>query len=193
MSSESGQLSEALAFILAAQSRAARAPESTAHAWLWAVEAELRSLAGESKSCLSALDRAQAALDKTKPENAPAWIYFFDGAELASYRGACLEQLHQPERARSVWQAVLASLQPSLIRDRAIYQTHLGATFLDEGELHEALTHINEALSIAIDTDSERAMRRIRRLRPQLTARWAAEPAVMEFDQRLRDAKEPPR
>src|SRR6266536_3283933 len=167
VSSENDRLSEALAYIFAAQSRAERAPRSTAHAWLWAVEAELRSLAGETTACLKALDRAQGVLDKVKPENAPAWIYFFDGAELASYRGACLEQLRRPQEARSVWEAVLASLQPSLVRDRAIYLTHLGATFLDEDELHEALTHLTKALSIATDTNSERAMRRVGQLKPQ--------------------------
>ncbi len=178
-------LSEGLAFVEVARSRAALSATPTTRAWIYALEAKLSAKAGYSTASLKALEQAEAAMDQAKPEEDPPWIYYFNSTDLmAGYVASSYEYVERLEEARDIWQSVLVSLSPTSVRDRSIYLTHLAHIYAKQGEVEEACRLGVEALHISLETKSRRCLERIRELRSGLEA-WSGTQAVRELDEGL--------
>jgi hypothetical protein len=78
----------------------------------------------------------------------------------------------------------LAASDASVVRERALYLARLAATYLPDGEIEELCRLAGEALSIATNTNSDRAVQRVRELRRELGP-WAAETMVQDLDDRI--------
>jgi tetratricopeptide (TPR) repeat protein len=180
----SGEPQEGLAFAQAAQSRARRAATGAIRSWIATVEAEAWANLGVAPETEEALDRARTALGRAKREDDPSWIYHYDEAGLKSAAGTCYLLLGLTERARAAINEAIALSRTTEVREQAIYRTRLAAVCIPHGEIEEACRLALDALEIAEETRSERAVHRVRELREQLE-HWSDAQPVRELDDRL--------
>lgn len=94
---------------------------------------------GERATTLRLLDHARTALDRADPHaGRPAWIGFYDAAELAGLGCVMHLDIGAPAEAEADAHRALALLRPSLTRNRSYYTVHLARAQLAQGDLDQA-------------------------------------------------------
>ncbi len=74
-------------------------PPAVSRAWLAASEAVAYATARDERACMVALERAEAVSDAAgQGQPSWPWIFAFDRAKVAAYRGSCLVRLDAPSR-----------------------------------------------------------------------------------------------
>ncbi|GAA2214143.1 hypothetical protein GCM10009850_096070 [Nonomuraea monospora] len=147
-------------------------------------EASAYARAGDAAACQRALSRADAELDradKVDKADDPAWIYYFDEAELIAQAGACYLNLDMLKKADSELEIALANQDPSYVRDRILYQTRRATTQFRLGNLDHACTLATEAAALTRKARSRRSTQAVRDFR-LLLASAETEPLVRELD-----------
>ncbi len=181
---DDGDQREALAFAEAARGRARGAATSTCRSWHLSVEAEALANLGDRTAAERALDRAETELAEAKQGEDPPWIYYHDRANVVASAGRCYSVLGLPTAARRAIEETIASTQASMVRDQALHLTRLANTYVPEGEIEEACRLAGKAVTVASETTSDRALKRVRELRSELQP-WDNFQAVRELDDRL--------
>ncbi|WP_215541343.1 hypothetical protein [Amycolatopsis sp. CA-230715] len=119
--------------------RAKRAPGTTALlSRLHAMRARGLAIGGDSRACVTALEKAEQALGRVGDERAAEWIAGFDAGSLASETALCLRRLGDLSEARRQAELVITLRQGDRVRSRAFGQLTLARVLADAGEPGEA-------------------------------------------------------
>jgi hypothetical protein len=153
---------------------------------LAAYEGWAHAMAGRAEPCLRALGQAEEAYAGTTTGEGPAWMSYFDAAELNALRGHCLHVLgHQrPEAAAQAEPLLRAAVQErgaEHVRRKTLNQIALAATYFQRGQdIEEGIAVGYRALAAAGSLSSPRALSRLRGL-VTVTVRYAKESSVAAF------------
>ncbi len=99
-------------------------------------------------------------------------------------RANCLIELGDPRTAVGMFEAELQALPPIYRNDQGVYLSRLARAYAVSGEPEQAATAADRALSIALDTESARAMSELSSAGAALR-RWSTVPEVATFTGRL--------
>ncbi|WP_031080336.1 hypothetical protein [Streptomyces sp. NRRL S-118] len=104
--------------------------------------------AGDSKVALRALDNARLAFDRADPAAArPAWIGFYDAAELEGLSALVMARIGRHGEAEAHLHRTLFALRPDYQRNRTYYTVILALSQLRQGEAEQACATALTALS----------------------------------------------
>jgi transcriptional regulator with XRE-family HTH domain len=136
----------------------------------------------DERASTVALGRAERALDHADRSADPAFITYFDEAYLSAKFGHCFRELGRPRQAKRF---AIRSLQMDdrYIRGKMFNLALLATAHAQDGEIEDACRVGSQALSMAVELQSARAIGYINSLRRDLAAHQAA-PAVGEFEAR---------
>ena len=131
-------------------------------AWTFALDGD----ADTTARCLGLAEDALTAATGETPDYA-AWI---DANELAIMTGRCWSELHRPLRAVPVLENALSRYSDAHARDKALYSSWLADSYLDAGEVEQAVNTVRSSLAVMGDVASVRPRQRLaavaRRLAP---------------------------
>jgi hypothetical protein len=96
-----------------------------------------------------------------------AWV---DTTELQIMTGRCWTELRRPLRAVPVLETALAAYDDTNARDKALYLSWLGDSYLTAGEVEQAATTADRALALADGVASVRPRARLAPLLKHLDA-----------------------
>ncbi|MFF9640542.1 tetratricopeptide repeat protein [Kitasatospora aureofaciens] len=99
-------------------------------------------------------------------------------------RANCLIELGDPRTAVEMFEAELQTLPQIYRNDQGVYLSRLARAYAVSGEPEQAATAADRALSIALDTESARAMSELSSAGAALR-RWSTVPEVATFTGRL--------
>jgi transcriptional regulator with XRE-family HTH domain len=175
----------ALDLIHRAQSYAGRSANTTARAWLAALEARAHAGLGQAAAFRHAQDLANDAIDDTRLDDRRHGMDFHHGRlNVAYYEGTSLVTLEQPQAARPILSVALAVQGPTHLKARSIVLLAQATTHVQEREIEEACAVAGKALDIPseqrIGPIEQRARDLMRVLEP-----WHSEPAVVTLRDRL--------
>jgi len=146
----------------------------------------------DSKASLAALGRAEEAIEHGQPDAEPLWpwVYPFDEARIAAYRGACAVKLQLPKAALPALDQAVREQGPAPTKQRALALCDQAAAYTLLGDLDEACRLTDEAYGIGVQTRSKKIVHRVRTVRAQPAMQRRAH-AVKDLDERLREAGSP--
>jgi transcriptional regulator with XRE-family HTH domain len=187
---------EALRLLQVAAASLATASEAPAAtlAELAAYEGWAHAMAGRAKPCLRALGRAEDAYAGAPPGDVPAWMSYFDAAELNALRGHCLHVLghERPEAAAQAEPLLRAAVEQrgaEHVRRRTLNEIALAATYFQRGQdIEEGIAIGYRAVAGVRSLNSPRALSRLRGL-VEVTVRYAKESSVAAFRASLQQVR----
>ncbi|MDN5759804.1 MAG: hypothetical protein L0H59_14980, partial [Tomitella sp.] len=122
-------------------------------AWTFALDGD----ADATARCLGGAEDALALADGRTPDYA-AWI---DETELAIMAGRCWSELRRPLRAVPVLESALARYSDAHSRDKALYSSWLADSYIDAGEIEQAVTVVESSLTVMGNVSSVRPRERL--------------------------------
>jgi tetratricopeptide (TPR) repeat protein len=128
------------------------------------------AVAGRATECEHALAAAQTALATAGDTPQPDWVSWVDTTELQIMTGRCWTELRRPLRAVPVLETALAAYDDTNARDKALYLSWLGDSYLTAGEVEQAATTADRALDLAQGVASVRPRTRLTPLLKRLGA-----------------------
>ncbi|WP_234343526.1 helix-turn-helix domain-containing protein [Streptomyces sp. NRRL F-5123] len=128
------------------------------------------AVAGLATECERALAAAESALATAGDAPQPDWVSWVDTTELQIMTGRCWTELRRPLRAVPVLEAALAAYDDTNARDKALYLSWLGDSYLTAGEVEQAATTADRALDLAEGIASVRPRARLTPLLKRLDA-----------------------
>ncbi|MEU7970999.1 helix-turn-helix transcriptional regulator [Micromonospora sp. NPDC049089] len=152
---------------------------------LHAVMARTHARLGAEGECLTHLDIAEKQLARSKPEDEPAWIRYFDAAYLADEIAHCFHDLGRPQHTQRHLGDALTALSPTHVRRLAIDTALLASSLAATGRIDEACATAGEAVDYAARTTSHRCLQRIVEVQADLES-YRCEPEVREFGEYVR-------
>lgn len=147
--------------------------------------------AGDAATCRQAQRQAAALLARSGPQDEPLWIYWFTEANVQGIAGRSLLALGKPAEAEPHLRAMVAMLDPSFTRDRALWMCDLATARIGAGSIDQGCAMATEAATVIRRLDSPRDKRRLATTFRQAAAPYAKTTAVRDFDTRYRDLAEP--
>jgi hypothetical protein len=120
-----------------------------------ATEAHGHALAADRRACALALTAASQALDRSRPDDEPRWLTYFDGAYLAAKTGRALLDCGDPAQAAVSMRASL-EMAGGYSRGRAFNLALLAGALLDAGQVDEGAAAGRQALEAADGVESAR-------------------------------------
>jgi tetratricopeptide (TPR) repeat protein len=124
------------------------------------LEAQGHAERQDEKACAAALHAAETTLDKADRSNEPQWISYFDEAYMSAKFGHCFRALGQPKEAERFARRSL-DMDPAYVRGRAFNLSLLATSYVQQGEAEQACLVGRQAVSLARDLNSKRAVRYI--------------------------------
>ena len=161
---------------------------------LAAYEGWAHAMAGRVEPCLRALGRAEEVYAGAPTGDVPAWMSYFDAAELNALRGHCLHVLgyERPEaaaRAEPLLRAAVEERGAEHVRRKTLNQIALAATYFQRGQdIEEGIAVGYRALAGAGSLHSPRALSRMGGL-AKVTVRYAKESSVAAFRASLQSVR----
>ena len=119
------------------------------------------AVAGRATECEHALAAAETALATAGDAPQPDWVSWVDTTELQIMTGRCWTELRRPLRAVPVLETALAAYDDTNARDKALYLSWLGDSYLTAGEVEQAATTADRALDLAHGVASVRPRARL--------------------------------
>ena len=178
-----GQLREALDLALAAQGSAARVELPALQAESFVMEAHSHACSGNAKACARAIHHAEHVFDRAGSVPEPEWLRYFDGAYLAAKLAHCFRDLGQWHHAEHFAHNALA-MNASLVRAKTFNTALLATTYVSH-DRDQACAVGMEAISLASRLQSGRSVQYIRDIETRLTTRYARDPVVAGFSERV--------
>ncbi|WP_051021657.1 helix-turn-helix domain-containing protein [Nocardia araoensis] len=142
---------------------------------------------GDRDNAARALDAAASALDSDMSRPAAKWFAWMTHAELDIMIGRVWSVLHDPGKALAPLQRALDSYPDPWTRDKALYMTWLADSYLDAGNVEEAIRITENALTLAEKVASVRPLARVR----QVARRAAGTPGGDQLRERAIAARVP--
>ncbi|WP_181970586.1 hypothetical protein [Kitasatospora xanthocidica] len=149
-------------------------------------EAQGHALMGNPRFAQAKFDEAHeiaAAPDDSHADDALDLAYCTP-TYIEMQRANCLIELGDPHTAVGMLEAELQVLPPVYRNDQGVYLSRLARAYAVSGEPEQAATAADRALSIAVDTESARAMSELTAAGKALQ-RWSAVPEVATFTRPL--------
>ncbi|MEO3771362.1 helix-turn-helix transcriptional regulator [Micromonospora sp. B9E7] len=171
----------ALTAVRGSETRATPAVAAALHA----VVARTHARLGREGDCLTQLDIVETQLARSKPEDEPAWIRYFDAAYLADEIAHCFHDLGRPQHTQRHAGDALAALSPTHVRRLAIDTALMASSLAAAGRIDEACATAREAVDFAARTTSHRCLQRIVEVQADLES-YRGEPEVREFGEYVR-------
>ena len=175
-----GRYTDAANLARAAQTgmRGIASPTQTAH--FHAMEARALARLGDAKACSAALSASVTEFERANPENAPAWIRYFNESELSAEFGHCMRDLG---RAPDAVRYADSSLQASEAFGRSDFFVSLvlADAQLAAGDAEQACDTVLKAISSGDQTRSARCVSYLREFGKHLPTR--ASGVVADFRQ----------
>ena len=132
----------------------ASVPILTAH--FHAMEARALARTGDATACDRAMGAAADHFDRHTPGDGPAWISYFDAAELAAEIGHCQRDLGRPEKAIEYASRALASASGDYLRSDFFVAMVLADAHLDRGDVDEGCRVAARAFEVGEGLESAR-------------------------------------
>jgi hypothetical protein len=161
-------------------------PILTAHFHMMEARALARS--GDQSACDRAMEAAVQDFERHTPGEGPAWIGYFDSAELAAELGHCLRDLGRPHLAIEHASSALTSSTGEYVRSDFFAAMVLADAHLDCGDLDEGCRIAEQAMRIGESLDSVRCTGYVGEFRQRLTRYGSSAPA-REFADRVSTSK----
>lgn len=124
------------------------------------LEAQGHAERQDGKACAAALHAAETTLDKADRSNEPQWISYFDEAYMSAKFGHCFRALGQSKEAERFATRSL-DMDPAYVRGRAFNLSLLATSYVQQGEAEQACLVGRQAVSLARNLNSKRAVRYI--------------------------------
>lgn len=131
-------------------------------AWTFALD-------GDADATAAYLGRAEDALSFATADT-PDYAAWIDENELAIMTGRCWSELHRPLRAVPVLQNALSRYSDAHARDKALYSSWFADSYIDAGELEQAVGVVRSSLAVMGDVASVRPRQRLTAVARRLAA-----------------------
>jgi tetratricopeptide (TPR) repeat protein len=150
--------------------------------WLAAVKAEIHTKAGQTHASLRAIDRAENAL--VAAHEVPAWMDYYDQTRLNGFKGFAYLAAGRPNEARTALSEALTALDVDAVKQRAVFLTDLGTTYVHEGEIDQGANLASQAAVELTRAGYATSKERLDEFR-ELVQPWHDRASVKELDERL--------
>lgn len=173
---------------------------SAAVAWAWRtpdralqanagdIAARAFAAAGDYGASMQELERAAAALAKTK--DAPSLVGWYDEAFLTGIHGQCLLTLGRPAEALAILVPAVEDLDPSVsVRNVALQTVDLAEAYIQHGEVDGGVSALARAGELAARNQSVRLGMRLRAVHRQLEP-WRDTATVRELEGPTDDSRD---
>ncbi|MEV6601975.1 XRE family transcriptional regulator [Actinoplanes sp. NPDC051346] len=137
---------------------------ATLNAHFYAMEARALACGGDAKGSLSALSEASRLFEQRRPEDDPAWIGYFDVAELNAEFSHCLRDLGRHREAAMYASESLTAAGTSTRSDFFVSMV-LAAGHAGQGDPESAFRAAGEALTAGLSLKSARCLDYLRNFR----------------------------
>jgi hypothetical protein len=155
----------------------------TTRAWLSAVEAHAQASLGDREACWRTLGRADEAMAEPECVEGPAWMYFFNQAQLSHWTGHAQLRCGDAAAARDALGHAYDTLDRSFVRERSVIVADLATVHVLQGDFQKGSQLAGEALDLTAVAGSSRAIQCLRDLRSRLDP---AVPDQRDLDHQLR-------
>ncbi|TDC58605.1 XRE family transcriptional regulator, partial [Micromonospora sp. KC207] len=152
---------------------------------LHAVVARTYARLGRESDCMAHLDIAERQMARSKPEDEPSWIRYFNAAYLADELAHCFHDLGRPQQTQRHLGEALTALSPTHVRRLTIDTALLASSLAAAGCIDEACAAARVAVDHAAQTTSHRCLERIVEVQADLEP-YRCEPEVREFGEYVR-------
>jgi transcriptional regulator with XRE-family HTH domain len=123
----------------------------TAMALAWSMEARAHASLRRHRECLHAIGQAEQWLARTDPVNEPAWLRYFDDAELHAEFAHCYRDLGDPANACRHAELSIQSSKSMYVRSLSFCRTVQAAGHLLNGDLEQATALAAAVVDTAAD------------------------------------------
>lgn len=168
----------------AAHRTAARANVAALTAEASVMQAHGYAQLGDEHTSMRALTDAEAGFDRADRAGDPQWLSYFDEAYLAAISGHCFRALGHHRQAERFARRSL-DMSSGYQRGRLFNQLLLGRAHALAGQLDQACAAGHDALDLADQMSSARAVAHVERLLGDLRP-WRRHPMVEELAERAR-------
>jgi tetratricopeptide (TPR) repeat protein len=159
---------EHLARAALADTRAAAPPTLTAH--FHAMEARAHARLGDAKSCSRALSESVTEFDRANPEDAPAWMQYFNESELSAEFGHCMRDLGRASDAVRYADSSIKASEAAFGRSDFFVSLVLADAQLAAGDAEQACRVALKAISSGDQIRSARCVSYLREFARSLPA-----------------------
>jgi transcriptional regulator with XRE-family HTH domain/tetratricopeptide (TPR) repeat protein len=143
-------------------------PTLTAH--FHAMEARALARLGDAKSCSRALSESMTEFDRANPEDAPAWMQYFNDSELSAEFGHCMRDLGRASDAVQYADSSLKASEAAFGRSDFFVSIVLADAQLAAGDAEQACTIALKAISSGDQIRSARCVSYLREFARNLPA-----------------------
>jgi tetratricopeptide (TPR) repeat protein len=153
----------------------------------WAMEARALSNAGNRTEAGRAMNEAERNFERADTAEDPAWLSYFDDAELMGEFCHCFRDLKMRREAVVHAQRAVDSTDPVYARTLGFCRMVLAQSQLLNGELEAAVTTASLAVDGGDSLQSSRFQRYVTDFQQEVNVH-AGNPAVAAFNETVRDA-----
>ncbi|MEU7183621.1 MULTISPECIES: XRE family transcriptional regulator [Streptomyces] len=134
---------------------------------------------------LRALSTSEKVYARAEGKQRPAWLAFYDQSEVDGLAADIWFQLGDYGRAEAFFHRTLAGIRPDLVRNRALYVSHLALAQAHQGELEMACaTGVNAYELLPKGSGSKRTTDALKKVRGVLAASGTRAPEVTHWIER---------
>jgi tetratricopeptide (TPR) repeat protein len=153
----------------------------------WAMEARALSNAGDKAGAARAMNEAARHFERVDSADDPAWLSYFDEAELTGELCHCFRDLRMRRDAVEQAQRAVDSTDPAYARTLGFCRMVLAQSQLLNGELEAAVTTASLAVDGGDSLQSSRFQRYVTDFQAEVSAH-ATHPAVVAFNEKVSEA-----
>jgi len=149
------------------------------------LEAQALAATGNTIDCFVALKRAEQAIERSRPDEDPAWMYSFDRGRFQILAGSCYCRLGKTKAAERTLHEALHLLGPSAsARRRAEILLELAYVEVQKHDLGRACDLASRSLTGVLEAGSAAGLQEVREFRAHLGPQGGSA-AVASLDERL--------
>ncbi|MDQ1008704.1 tetratricopeptide (TPR) repeat protein [Streptomyces sp. V4I23] len=153
----------------------------------WSMEARALSNAGDRTGAALAMNQAERHFERAESAEDPAWLSYFDDAELLGEFCHCFRDLKMRREAVEHAQRAVNTTDPQYARTLGFCRMVLAQSQLLNGELEAAVTTASLAVDGGDSLQSSRFQRYVTDFQAEVSA-YATNPAVVAFNERVNEA-----
>ena len=135
--------------------------DSGVRALLYSRAAWTFALDGDAAATARCLDHAEESVAQAQRGQTPDYAAWIDENEVAIMTGRCWSELRRPLRAVPVLETALANFSDAHARDKALYSSWLADSYIDAGEVEQAVEVVQSNLTVMGDVSSVRPRQRL--------------------------------